>query len=71
MIWPGDVTHFFEIFGQRYATSRLFMLGIAVVVGIVLWLWLNKTRMGLVIRAGVDDQAWFEHWASTSPSCSP
>ena len=22
----------------------------------MLWLWLNKTRMGLVIRAGVDDQ---------------
>ena len=29
MVWPGDVTHFFEIFGQRYATSRLFMLGVA------------------------------------------
>ena len=57
MIWPGDVTHFFEIFGQRYASSRLFMLGIALVVGALLWLWLNKTRMGLVIRAGVDDQA--------------
>ena len=57
MTWPGDVTHFIEIFGQRYATSRLFMLGIALVVGVLLWLWLNKTRMGLVIRAGVDDQA--------------
>ena len=29
MIWPGAVTHFFEIFGQRYATSRLFMLAVA------------------------------------------
>jgi branched-chain amino acid transport system permease protein len=57
MIWPGDVTHFFEIFGQRYATSRLFMLGVGLLVGVLLWLWLNKTRMGLVIRAGVDDQA--------------
>ena len=57
MIWPGDVTHFFEIFGQRYATSRLFMLGVGLLVGALLWLWLNKTRMGLVIRAGVDDQA--------------
>ena len=27
-----------------------------VVVGIVLWLWLNRTRMGMVIRAGVDDK---------------
>ena len=57
MIWPGAVTHFIEIFDQRYATSRLFMLGVALVVGALLWLWLNKTRMGLVIRAGVDDQA--------------
>jgi branched-chain amino acid transport system permease protein len=56
MVWPGDVVHFFEIFGERYATSRLFMLGISVVVGAALWLWLNRTRMGMVIRAGVDDQ---------------
>jgi branched-chain amino acid transport system permease protein len=56
MVWPGDVVHFFEIFGQRYALSRIFLLGIAVLVGILLWLWLNKTRMGMVIRAGVDDQ---------------
>jgi branched-chain amino acid transport system permease protein len=56
MVWPGDVVHFFEIFGSRYASSRIFMLGIAVFVGIFLWVWLNKTRMGMVIRAGVDDQ---------------
>ncbi len=56
MVWPGAVTHFIEISGQRYATSRLFMLGVAVVVGVALWLWLTKTRMGMVIRAGVDDE---------------
>ena len=33
MAWPKGVTHFIEIFGQRYATSRLFMLAIALVVG--------------------------------------
>jgi len=56
VVWPGDAVHFFEIFGQRYASSRLFMLGISIVVGICLWVWLNRTRMGMVIRAGVDDQ---------------
>jgi branched-chain amino acid transport system permease protein len=56
MVWPGSVTHFFSILGQRYATTRLFMLAIAVVVGIALWLWLNRTRTGMVIRAGVDDR---------------
>jgi branched-chain amino acid transport system permease protein len=57
MSWPGGVTHFTQILGERYATSRLFILGIALVVGALLWLWLNRTRMGMVIRAGVADQA--------------
>ena len=56
MVWPGDMVRFFEIFGQRYALSRLFMLGVSLVVGALLYLWLNKTRMGMVIRAGVDDE---------------
>jgi branched-chain amino acid transport system permease protein len=56
MVWPGDVTHFFEILGTRYASTRLFMLGVALVVALGLWIWLTKTRMGIVIRAGVDDQ---------------
>jgi branched-chain amino acid transport system permease protein len=56
MVWPGAVTHFPSILDQRYATTRLFMLGVAVVVGVLLWLWLTRTRMGMVIRAGVDDR---------------
>ena len=63
MVWPDPVVKFFDdgadlpaIFGQRYALSRLFILGIALLVGVLLWLWLNRTRMGMVIRAGVDDQ---------------
>ncbi len=55
-VWPGDVVHFFEIMGERYASSRLFMLAMSLVVGVGLWVWLNRTRMGMVIRAGVDDQ---------------
>ncbi len=56
MSWPGAVTHFIKIFGRRYAVSRLFMLALAIVLGFALWFWLNRTRMGMVIRAGVDDQ---------------
>ncbi len=56
MVWPGAVSHFVELFGERYATSRLFMLAVALVVGVALWLWLTRTRMGMVIRAGVDDE---------------
>jgi branched-chain amino acid transport system permease protein len=57
MQWPEGVTHFVEILGQRYATTRLFVLAVAVAVGALLWVWLNRTRMGIVIRAGVADQA--------------
>lgn len=57
MQWPASITRFVDILGERYATTRLFILGIAVVVGLLLWLWLNRTRMGIVIRAGVADQA--------------
>lgn len=56
MVWPGAVEHFFQILGQRYATSRLFMLALSVVVGIALWYWLTRTRVGIIIRAGVDDR---------------
>ncbi|GAB3171644.1 branched-chain amino acid ABC transporter permease [Myceligenerans halotolerans] len=56
MVWPGAVTHFFTVFGERYALSRLFMLAVAVVVGVLLWLLLHRTSFGLVIRAGVDDR---------------
>ncbi len=56
VVWPGAVVHFFDIMGERYATSRLFMLGIGLAVGALLWVWLTRTRMGMVIRAGVDDE---------------
>jgi branched-chain amino acid transport system permease protein len=62
MVFPGAVTEFFgtdslpSVVGERYPTSRLFMLGVALVVGAALWVWLNRTRMGMVIRAGVDDR---------------
>ena len=50
---PAASHHFIQIFGQRYATSRLFMLGVASVVGALLWLWLNRTRHGACHSGGV------------------
>src|SRR5207342_2804667 len=32
------------------------VLGVAIVIGLVLWLFLNRTKVGLMIRAGVDDR---------------
>ena len=42
---------------DRYPTYRLVLLAIAVVMGILLWLFLQRTRVGMMIRAGVDDRA--------------
>ena len=33
------------------------MLAAAIVIGVGLWLMLNRTRVGMMIRAGVDDRA--------------
>ncbi len=40
-----------------YPTFRLFTLGSALVVGVVLWFIIRRTRLGVVIRAGIDDDA--------------
>lgn len=42
--------------GVRYPTYRVAVLVAAVVIGVLLWLFLNRTRIGLMIRAGVDDR---------------
>jgi branched-chain amino acid transport system permease protein len=42
--------------GIVYPNGRLFILLVAVVVGILLYLLLRKTRVGAIIRAGVDDR---------------
>ena len=41
---------------QHYPTYRLILLALAVAVGGGLWLLLNRTRIGTMIRAGVDDR---------------
>jgi branched-chain amino acid transport system permease protein len=44
-------------FINAYPTYRLFLLGVAIVIGLLLWFFLTKTRVGMMIRAGVDDRA--------------
>ena len=41
---------------MMYPLYRLVVLAIAVAIGIALWLFLNQTRIGMMIRAGVDDR---------------
>lgn len=40
----------------KYPIYRLAVLAAAVAVGIGLWLFLNRTRIGMMIRAGVNDR---------------
>lgn len=42
---------------RAYSTYRLSLLGFGILVGIGLWWLLAKTRVGAMIRAGVDDRA--------------
>jgi len=41
--------------GLPYPVFRVFMLGLAIFVIFVLWLFLKKTNLGITIRAGVDN----------------
>jgi branched-chain amino acid transport system permease protein len=58
MAWPGWTTRFVDIrlFGVEYSLQRLVMLALGILVGIALYLWLYRTKTGMVIRAGVDDR---------------
>jgi branched-chain amino acid transport system permease protein len=45
-----------ELFGIFYFPSyRVFVIGITLVICIILWIFLEKTNLGLVIRAGTRD----------------
>ena len=44
------------LMGIRYPTFRLFTLFSAVGIGGLLWFILQKTRLGIIIRAGIDDK---------------
>jgi len=41
--------------GFYFPTYRIFMIGVAMAIGLMLWLMMEKTRMGAMIRATVDD----------------
>jgi len=40
----------------KYPVYRLTVLAVAVGVGVALWLFLNRTKLGMMIRAGVNDR---------------
>ena len=68
-IWGGDpitldvpsaVDARTEILGVTYPVYRLFIVALGIVVAAGLWLLLERTRIGAVVRAGVDDREMAE-----------
>ena len=64
MVWGGDpinvatpagLTGFLRVGPLVVPYYRLTVIGIAIVVAVALWLLLDRTRLGAMIRAGVDD----------------
>ncbi|QOZ23223.1 High-affinity branched-chain amino acid transport system permease protein LivH [Bradyrhizobium ivorense] len=69
VIWGGDsftvpIPEFLRggvrVFGTFYPKYRLFVLVMGILVFIGLWVLLNHTRLGALIRAGVDDAEMVE-----------
>jgi len=69
VIWGGDTLTVpipemlrgpVQLFGIFYPTYRLFVLATGCLVFVALWLLLHRTRLGALIRAGVDDAEMVE-----------
>ena len=63
-IWGGDnliitppeaLEESAVIAGIHFPLYRVFMIGVAVAIGATIWLTMEKTRMGAMVRAAVDD----------------
>jgi branched-chain amino acid transport system permease protein len=64
MIWTGDpiqpptppqLQGVLQAFGMFFPLYRVAIVGIAIAVAIALWVVIDRTRLGAMIRAGVDD----------------
>lgn len=54
---PGQLLGVFEIAGASLPKYRLFIIAFGCVVGAALWWFLERSRVGAMVRAGVDDPA--------------
>jgi branched-chain amino acid transport system permease protein len=52
---PEALTNSVVVGGIYFPLYRVFMISVALVIGIVLWLAMEKTRLGAAVRATVDD----------------
>ena len=52
---PAALTQTVVVGGLHLPLYRIFMIGVALFIGLTLWLVMEKTRLGATIRATVDD----------------
>ena len=52
---PAVLTQTIVVGGLHLPLYRIFMIGVALFIGLTLWLVMEKTRLGATIRATVDD----------------
>lgn len=45
-----------DLIFMKYPIVRLVILAASIVIGVGMWLLLNRTRIGMLVRAGVDDR---------------
>jgi branched-chain amino acid transport system permease protein len=55
IIPPAGLTKSAVIGGLYLPGYRIFMIGVAATIGVLLWLGMEKTRLGAAVRATVDD----------------
>jgi branched-chain amino acid transport system permease protein len=52
---PAALTRSIVVGGLHLPLYRIFMIGVALLIGITLWLVMERTRLGAAVRATVDD----------------
>jgi branched-chain amino acid transport system permease protein len=53
-VFPNSVD--LHVYGLTYPFFRIFVLLVAIAVGVALWAAIQRTRYGMIVRAGVDDR---------------
>lgn len=45
------------VYDLRYPLFKLVTIGVALAIGVLLYVWIQRTRFGILVRAGIDDGA--------------
>jgi branched-subunit amino acid ABC-type transport system permease component len=54
---PPSLSGMVTLLHSPFPTYRLFLIGLGIALGLLIWLLLERTRIGAMVRAGVDNSA--------------